>query len=144
MPFTAGDLGVDAVNLLSAPFNDAIKTNIVFERVAADNVVVVAVENTDSDTSSLINVAGDGFEFKRDIDILGGDGINNCEREAIIGSVCARLFNRAAGEGCFITDHNPSAQIALSGSRKLKARRRRTKLHFCDSDGDRGGLRKPM
>src|SRR5215467_891129 len=115
MPFTAGDLGVDAVNLLSAPFDDAIQANIVFERVAADNVVVVTVENTHSDAPSLINVAGDGFEFKRDIDILGGDGINNCEREAIIGSVRARLFNCTAGKGCFITDHNPSAQMALSG-----------------------------
>ncbi len=42
MPFTAGNLGVDAVNFLSAAFDDAIKTNIVFERVGTNNVVVVA------------------------------------------------------------------------------------------------------
>src|SRR6516162_3538051 len=144
MPFTAGDLGVDAVNLLSAPFDDAVKTNIVFERVGTNHVVVVAVENADGDTPGLIDLASDGFEFQRDFNVLGDYGIKNCERETIIGSVRARLFNCAAGRGSLVTHHNPSAQIALSGSRKLKARRRRTKLHFCDSDGHSGGLRKPV
>src|SRR6476660_4941194 len=144
MPFTGGNLGVDAVNFLSAAFDDAIKTNIVFERVGTNNVVVVAVENADSDTPGLINVAGDGFEFQRDINVLGDDGIKNCERETIIRSVRARLFNCAAGRGSLITDHNPSAQIALSGSRKLEARRRRAELHFCDSDAHRSGMRKPV
>src|SRR5215471_19305126 len=130
MPFTAGNFGVDAVNLLSAAFDDAIKTNIVFERVGTNHVVVVAVENADGDTPGLINVAGDRFEFQGDINVLGGDGINNCEREMIIGSVRARLFNCAAGRGSLITDNNPSANIALSGSRKLEARRRRAELHF--------------
>src|SRR5262252_6338473 len=144
MPLTAGNFGVDAVNLLSAAFDDAIKTNIVFERVGTNNVVVVAVENADGDAPGLINVAGGGFEFQGDFNVLGGDRIKNCERETIIGSVRARLFNCAAGRGSFVTHHNPSAQIALSGSRKLKAGRRRTKLHFCDSDGQSGGLRKPV
>src|SRR5262245_30424900 len=144
MPFTAGNFGIDAINLLSATFDDAIKTNIVFERIGTSNVVVVAVENADGDTPSLINVAGDGFEFQGDINVLGGDGIKNCERKTIIGSVRARLFNCAGGRGSLITHHNPSAQITLSGSRKLEARRRRTELHFCDSDGHRGGLRKPV
>src|SRR5262249_18122816 len=138
MPFTAGNLGVDAVNLLSAAFDNAIKTNIVFERVGSNNVVVVAVESEEGDAPGLINGAGDGFEFQRDINVLGDDGIKNCERETIIRSVRARLFNCAAGKGCLITDNNPSANIALSGSRKLEARRRRAELHFCDSDGHRG------
>src|SRR5215471_1385066 len=138
MPFTAADLGVDAINLLSTAFDDAIKTNIVFECVGSNNVVVVAVENTDSYTPCLIDLAGDGFEFQREINVLGDDGIKNCERETIIRSVRARLFNCAAGRGSLITDHNPSANIALSGSRKLEARRRRAELHFCDSDGHRG------
>src|SRR5262245_33427789 len=43
MPFTAGDFGVDAIDLLSAAFDDTIKTNIVFERVGSDNVIVVAI-----------------------------------------------------------------------------------------------------
>ena len=63
MPFTAGDLGVEAVNLLSVAFDDAIKTNVVFERVRTDDVIVVAIENTDSDTPGLINVSSDGFKF---------------------------------------------------------------------------------
>src|SRR5215470_19890152 len=130
MPFTAGNLGVDAVNLLSAAFDDAIKTNIVFERVGTNHVVVVAVESADSDTRCLIDLAGDGFELQGDINVLGGDGIKNCERKTIIGSVRARLFNCAGGRGSLITHHNPSAQITLSGSRKLEARRRRTELHF--------------
>src|SRR5215475_15119015 len=111
MPLTAGDFGVDAVDLLPAAFDDAVESNIVFERVGSDNVVVVAIKNTNSDSPSLINVAGDGFEFQGDIDVLRSDGIKNCERETIIGSVRTRLFNGAACKGCFIADHNPSAKI---------------------------------
>src|SRR5262249_24290096 len=144
MPFTAGNFGVDAVNLLSAAFDDAIKTNIVFERVGANNVVVVAVENTDGDTPSLINVAGDGFKFQGDVDVLSSDGIKNCEWETIVCSVGARLFNCAAGKGRLVIAQNPPTQIALSGSRKLEAGRRRTKLHFCDIDGHCRGLRKTV
>ena len=64
MPLAAADFGVDAVDLMPATFDDTIKTNIVFERVGPDNVVVVSIENTDSNTSRTINLAGDGFEFQ--------------------------------------------------------------------------------
>src|SRR6516162_575655 len=111
MPLAAGDFSVDAVYLLPAAFDDAVESDIVFERVGTHNVIVVAIKNTNSDTPCLINVAGDGFEFQGDIDVLGGDGIKNCERETIIGSVRARLFNGAACKGCFIVDHDPSAKI---------------------------------
>src|SRR5262245_766869 len=144
MPLTAGDFGVDAIDLLPTAFDDAIKTNVVFERVGANNVVVVAIEDTNSDTPSLINVAGDGFEFQGDVDVLGDDGLENCEWETIVCSVGARLFNCAASKGRLVIDHNPPAQISLSGSRKLEAGRRRTKLHFCDSDGHCRGLRKTV
>src|SRR5215475_4449846 len=63
VPFTAGDFDVDAIDLLPAAFDDAIKANVVFERVGARNVIVVAIEHTDSDTAGLIYVPSHRFEF---------------------------------------------------------------------------------
>ena len=63
MPLTTGNFGIHTVNLLSTAFDDAIKTNIIFERVGADNVIVVTVENTDSNAARLIDAPTDRFEF---------------------------------------------------------------------------------
>ena len=121
MPLTAGNFGIYAINLLSTAFNDAVKTDVVLECVGADNIIVVAVENSDSNAARLINVSGDRFEFYGNIDIRGDNRTKYCERKTIVGSVRARLFDCAARKGTFITHHNPPAKIALAGSRKLKA-----------------------
>src|SRR6478609_399247 len=144
MPLTADNFGIYTINLLSTAFNNAVKTDVVLECIGADNIIVVAVEDADSNAAGLIDPPTNRFEFQGDIDVLGDDGIKNGERKTIVRSVRARLFNCAACKGRFITNNNPPAKIALSGSRELKARRRRTNVHFCDADCYRGRLRETI
>ena len=51
MPLTAGDFGIYTINLLSTAFNDAVKTDVVLECIGADNIIVVAVEDADSNAT---------------------------------------------------------------------------------------------
>src|SRR5690242_13352459 len=120
MPFTAGNLGIHTGDLLSTAFNDAVKTNVVLQRVGANNVVVVAIKDTDCDAPGAIYVPGDRFKFYGSIDVLGGNRVKNCEWETIVRSVDTGLFNCATCKGAFITHHKPLAKIALARSRKLK------------------------
>ena len=87
MPLTAGNFGIYTINLLSTAFNDAVKTDVVLECIGANNIIVVAVEDADSDAAGLINVSGDRFKFYGNIDVLGDDRVNDCKRETIVRSV---------------------------------------------------------
>ena len=139
MPLTAGNFGIYTINLLSTAFNDAVKTDVVLERIGANNVIVVAIENADSNAAGLINVSGNRFESYGNIDVLGDDRLNDCERETIIRSVdldCSMA--RPAKE--LIAHDSPFAKIALAGTRKLKVSWRRTDIHFCNANGRCGGL----
>lgn len=73
MPRVAGNFCVYAVNLLATTLDDSVKADVVFERIGADNVVIVRVDNSDRDPSCLVGASGDGIEAHGNLDILRDD-----------------------------------------------------------------------
>jgi hypothetical protein len=63
VPLISGDFGIDPVNLLPTALNDAVKANIVFERVCAHDVIVVGIEDTDGNATGLINAPATGLNL---------------------------------------------------------------------------------
>ena len=73
MPFIAGNFDVLAANLFTTASNNAIKANIVLKRIGADDVVVVTIKDTHSNSTRLIDASSDRFEPYGDINVLGDD-----------------------------------------------------------------------
>lgn len=62
MPLSARNLDIFACKLLSMTFYDAVKTNVVLKRIGADDIVVVGIQNTDSNSTRLVDASRDRFE----------------------------------------------------------------------------------
>jgi hypothetical protein len=107
--------------------DDAIKADIVFERVGARDVVIVGRGHADGDAARLIDRAGDRSEPHRDFKVLARERLINRQRKAIAGLVLAYLRDCPAAFRARIGDKSPFRSIALAGPSlpelRLKARR---------------------
>ena len=96
VPHPARDFYVLPANLLTAAFDHAIKSDIVFKRVGAHDVIIVGIKDTNSDSPGLIDVPCDRFEAERNFDVFGADLPEDCKRKAIVRPIRAFLFDSAA------------------------------------------------
>src|SRR5215475_15219697 len=107
MPLITGNFDIHAVDLIAAAFNDAVKPDIVFKRIGADNVVVVFVNETDSNSTCLIDAPSDRLEPYGYLKVSGDHWFKNGQRKTIVRSLRARLFNRSASKSGLIANDRP-------------------------------------
>ena len=124
------NFGVHTANLLSTAFDDAVKTNIVLKRIGADDVVVVAIEDTDSNAACLIDAPRDRFEAYGNVNVPGDNWFKYSKRKTIVRPVGARLFNHVTGKRGVITHDSPLTRTPLTCSCKFKVGWSRADFHF--------------
>jgi len=69
VPLTGGDLCGSTFDLTAHTLDHVIEVDIVFERIRAQDIVVVRVDKTQDDAPRAINAAGDRLESDRHFDI---------------------------------------------------------------------------
>src|SRR5882672_10464318 len=62
---------------------DAIKLHVIFERAGAYGVVIITRSKPDEYAGGLIDLAGNGHEARRHVDVVSGEGPINGKRQAI-------------------------------------------------------------
>ena len=107
MPFTAGNFGVRTTDLFTSTSNDAVKANVVFERIGADNVVVVGIEETNDNPTRLVDASSDRFELYGNVNVLGDNRFKNGQRKTIICLVFAGLFDRSPCKRGVVVNDSP-------------------------------------
>ena len=86
------------VNLFSTTFNNAVETNVVLKRIGTNDVIVVAIKETNGNACRLIDASRDRFEPYGNINVFGDDWFKNGERKTIVGSICTGLFDHSASK----------------------------------------------
>src|SRR5947209_6184874 len=129
MPLVWRDLEVRALDLLPAALHDAVKADVVFEGVGADDVVIIRARQPYRDAAGLVDRAADRLEPHHDIEIPRRNGLVDRQRKAEIRPVLAELRDRLLPGGARIGHHPPVARRALAGTPEAEARRRGSGLH---------------
>src|SRR5258708_34841460 len=84
MPFLGRNLDVGCGKLLSPAFDHPVEADVVFERVGADDVIIVGRAQADYDAAGLVNGAGNRLEAKLDLQVLAGERLVDREPEPVI------------------------------------------------------------
>jgi hypothetical protein len=115
---------IGALQLLALAANDAVEADIVFQRVGADDIIIVGVLQPHHDAAGLIDLAADRLEAELDGDIGGRQAFGNRERKTVVGAVRAGLLDDAARRGRGVCNHTPFAIRTAPGARKGESGRR--------------------
>src|SRR5262245_15502557 len=96
VPLIARNFGIRAANLLTTALNDTVKTHIVLKRIGADDIVVVGIEDTDGNSTCLIDAPCDRFEPHGYVNVSGDNWFKNSKWKTIVRWVRAGLLDHPA------------------------------------------------
>src|SRR5262245_47292311 len=144
MPLVGGDFGIHPMNLLTTALNDAVKANVVLKRIGSNNVIVVRIKYTSSNTRRLVDASSNGFEPDGHFDILRDDRAKNKQAESDIPS--GRCSTAQSRDRHMRSYHlRPAIHPSyLALSRKSKLERLYALIHAFNCDHGRGGLGKAI
>src|SRR4051812_28486734 len=113
MPVAGGHLYGRALDLLAPALDHTVEVDVVLEGIRADHVVVIDVPESDCKAASSVNPARNCLEPDAHLDVLRRDGLIDCQREAVVGRVRARLLNGLAVPGRGVGNNAPLPGRAL-------------------------------
>src|SRR5437868_2376586 len=87
MPDVRGHLDVVVQKRLPSAVDHVVYRAIVFERIAARNVIVVRIAIPPDDPGPLIALPGDRLELNGQVDVLPGEVVVYGDRKPIVGPI---------------------------------------------------------
>src|SRR5262249_24502420 len=104
-----GDFGIHPMNLLTTALNDAVKANVVLKRIGSNNVIVVRIKYTSSNTRRLVDASSNGFEPDGHLTFFATIGLKIASgKRYSVGSVLDCQITRPAYEVVSFTPrHSP-------------------------------------
>src|SRR4051794_37093388 len=122
MPLVRRDLQIGALDLLTAALHDAVKADVVFEGIGADDVVIIRAGQPHGDAAGLIDRAADRLEPHHDLDIPPRPRVGDGGGKAVMGAVLTDWRDRLRPGGAEIGDAPPVARRALAGACEAESR----------------------
>jgi hypothetical protein len=89
-------LDIGAADLTSKPAHNVVKVDVIFERIGAEDVVVVRVRQPHRDAASTVDPAVDSLEAHRDLDVFGGYAVVDRQRKTIVRMIGTALCEHLA------------------------------------------------
>src|SRR5262245_60752412 len=120
------ETGVHRLQVRTLAVLDLVEDDVPLERVGTNDVVVAGITVSEDEPGGLVDLPRDGFEPDGEVDVAGGEGLVDAEREALARLVAARLHEhlRASGRGRVLLDR-PGHGTAAAGEGGREAARQR-------------------
>src|SRR5437879_10076935 len=121
MPSLRANLEVCAGKLNTPAVYDVVEAKVVFQRVGADDVVVVFVSEAKEEARSLVHRSGDSLEFDAQGQVFVAGSFGNGQGKAIIRFVLRGLRQHVGSRRRRrLPRHHPLAGCPLTGERRGK------------------------